>query len=141
MLRLSIAVAALVALLGLAACGGDDPEDGGSAARAIAAGDVERYCALTKRLDAAGEEDFRVLEEQDASPEEFQAAERRFIERHARELEELRGVAPARLKPDVDTLLAAMRQRAGLKAPTEVGESKASAAEGRIQAFEERECA
>lgn len=138
MTRLVIPIAAVVALLGLAACGGNDEDDNDNTPT-TAAGDVQRYCALTKELDAAGEEIFGALGE-DASPEEFEAAERRFVERHARELDELLRVAPARLKPDVETLLAGMRQRAGLRSGVEVSEREASAADERIQAFERREC-
>lgn len=138
MTRPSIALAAVVALLGLAACGGDDTDDSDNS-RATAAGDVERYCALTKELDAAGEEIFAPLGE-DASPEDYEAAERRFVERHTRELDELRQVAPASLRPDVQTLLAGIRQRAGLEPDMQVSEREASAAEERVRAFESREC-
>jgi hypothetical protein len=136
MIRCSSLKIALVALLGLAACGGDDAENDRAQ---TAAGDVARYCALTKELDSAGEMFFSGLG-QDASPEEFQAAERRFIEHHSDDLDELRAAAPARLKPDVDKLLAGMHQRAGLKSASDVSEREASAAEERIRAFEKREC-
>ena len=137
MVRLSISLAVLAVTLGIAACGGDDADDNEPAQ--TAAGDVERYCTLTKELDAAGEEIFSELGE-DASPQQFQAAERRFVERHSGDLDELRLAAPAALRPDVEKLIAGIRQRAGLEPATEVGEREASAAEERIQAFEEREC-
>jgi hypothetical protein len=136
MIRRSIAVVALAALL--SACGGDDANNNDRAQTAD--GDVQRYCTLTKELDAAGEKFFSGLEREDASAEEFEAAERRFVERHSGDLDELRRAAPARLKPDVDKLVAGMRRRAGLKPTIEVSERDASAAEGRIQAFERRGC-
>ena len=139
MLRLSIALAALIALLGLAACGGDDNDDERAGRDTAAAPDVGRYCQLAKELDAKGEEHFASLGE-DASPKEFQAAERRFVERYRAQLDELHRVAPTEIKADVDKVLAAMRQRAGLTTTTEVGEREAAAAEKRIQAFEKREC-
>lgn len=133
-----IALAALIALLGLAACGGDDNDE--TTSRAAAAGpDVGRYCQLVKELDAKGEEHFASLGE-DATPEEFQAAERRFVERYQPDLDELQRVAPIEIKADAEKLLAAMRQRAGLTTTTEVDEREAAAVEKRIQTFEAREC-
>ncbi len=137
MIRRSIAWVALIGLLGLAACGENDTET--NATTQTAAGDVARYCALTKELDAEGEKFFSGLG-RDASPQEFQGAERRFIEHHENDLDELRQTAPARLKTDVDKLLAGMRRRAGLKPAEDVSEQEATAAEERIQAFERREC-
>lgn len=100
---------------------------------------TERYCELVGQLDAAGEEFFAGLGE-DASPEEFEAAERRFVERYDDELEAVGRSAPAEIRDDVQKLLAGTRRRAGLEAPVEVTEAEASAAEERVQAFEERAC-
>jgi len=89
---------------------GDD-DDSTSATRTAtiaAAGDVERYCALTRELDAEGEAFFADLGE-DARPEEFEAAERRFIETHRGDA--LARVAPREIATDVHTLFAGMRQR------------------------------
>ncbi|MEX2194896.1 MAG: hypothetical protein WD844_06385 [Thermoleophilaceae bacterium] len=139
MLRLPIVLAALIALLGLAACGGDDNGETTSRADAAATPDVGRYCQLVKELDARGEEHFASLGE-DASAEDFEAAERGFVERYEAELDELQRVAPTEIKADAEKLLAAMRQRAGLTTTTEVDEAEAAAAEERIQVFEKREC-
>jgi hypothetical protein len=139
MLRTPAAVLALASALALAACGGDDDEPAARPAAATAAGDADRYCALARDLDAAGEEHFAGLGE-DATPEQFERAERSFVERNAATLDELERAAPAEIRRDVRTLLAGMRQRAGLEGP-EVSERAASAAEGRIKAFERRSCA
>lgn len=137
MIRRSIAFVALVALVGLAACGEDDTQT--NVVTPPAAGDIARYCALTKKLDAEGEKFFSGLG-RDASPREFEAAERRFIQEHMNDLDDLRQAAPAPIKADVDRLLAGMHQRAGLKSAEDVTEQDASAAEERIKAFERREC-
>ena len=139
MLRLSIVLAMLIALLGLAACGDDNDDDGGTGRVTAAAPDVGRYCQLVKELDAKGEELFANLGE-DASPEQFEAAERGFVERYQPQLDELLRVAPTEIRADAEKLLAGMRQRAGLTTATEVNEAEATAAEERVQAFEEREC-
>jgi hypothetical protein len=133
MLRTSAAVLALASALALAACGGDEDEPAARPAAATAAGDADRYCALAR------EEHFAGLGE-DATPEQFERAERSFVERNAATLDELERAAPAEIRRDVRTLLAGMRQRAGLEGP-EVSERAASAAEGRIKAFERRSCA
>ena len=142
MLRRSIITLAAVAALALAACGDDGDEGAGSqttTATVAAAGDVERYCALTRQLDADGERFFAGLG-RDASPAQYEAAERRFIEAHSADLDELGRVAPAAIRSDVQKLFAGMRERAGLKPAIEVSEAQAAAAEERIQAFEKQGC-
>ena len=139
MLRPSIIVAALAALLAIAACGGDDNAASDKKAVTAAAGDVKRYCALTRELDAAGEKFFAELGE-DARPEEFEAAERRFIERSAGELQELERVVPRETRADVRKVLAAMRERAGLETAVDLDRAEASAAEKRVRAYEKRSC-
>ena len=140
MVRTSLIAVALVAVLALVACGDDD---GGSRddrpAAAATAPDPERYCALTRRLDADGEKFFAGLG-RDATPADYEAAERRFIEQSGTQLAELQRVAPAQIAADVRKLLAGMRQRAGLKPAIEVSEAQASAAEQRITAYEKRAC-
>ncbi|MBW3609009.1 MAG: hypothetical protein KY463_11755 [Actinobacteria bacterium] len=140
MLRPSIIIVALVAVLGLAACGGDDDTSSDTQTTTIAAaGDTERYCALTRRLDAEGEQFFAGLDE-DSSPQEFEAAERRMAENFADEFDELQRAAPPQIKTDVRKLLAAIHKRAGLQPQIEISEAEAAAAEKRIQAFEKRHC-
>lgn len=134
-----IIVIAVIALLGLTACGDDDNESDKKAATADT-GNVARYCTLTRELDAAGEKFFAKLEREDASPKEFEAAERRFIEQSAGKIKETEQVAPQDIKADVRKLLAGMRQRAGLETTIEVDESEASAAEQRLRAYEKRNC-
>ncbi len=139
MLRRSIIAITIVAVLGLGACGDDDQGQDEAGATVTAAGDVDRYCALTRRLDAEGEKFFAGLGE-DARPEQYEAAERRFVEAHTGDLDELARVAPRAIEADVQKLFAGMRQRAGLKPAIAVSEAQASAAEERIRAFEKRSC-
>ncbi len=142
-MRRAVLITATVVALGLAACGDDDNDSSAattaSTTAAVAARDVDRYCALTRELDAAGEKFFSGLG-RDASEQEFEDAERRFIERSAAKLDELQRVAPPQIEDDVATLLAGQRERAGLQAAAQVDESEASAAEKRVRAFERRSC-
>lgn len=139
MLRTSLIAVALVALMGLAACGGSDNDESAKPSASTTAEDRARYCALTRQLDADGEKFFAGLG-RDASPKEFEAAERRFIRDSRPQLDELRRVAPRQIAADVDKLLAGMQQRAGLTPAIAVSEAQASAAEKRIQAYEKRNC-
>ncbi|HEV2777405.1 MAG TPA: hypothetical protein VGV90_17580 [Solirubrobacteraceae bacterium] len=141
MRRPAIIVATVLALA-LAACGEDDEDTtAGSqtSTAAAAAADPDRYCALTRELDAEGERFFAGLG-QDATPQQYEAAERRFVTRLAGKLEELEQAAPQAIKRDVATLLAAQRERAGLPTAAKVEESEGAAAETRIQAWEKRNC-
>ena len=135
-------IVATVLILALTACGDDGDGEtgaGGSTATVATAVDPDRYCALTRELDAAGEQFFSGLGE-DATPEQYEAAERRFMTRFAGKLEELEQAAPREIKRDVGTLLAGQRERAGLPTTTKVEESEGTAAETRIQAWEKRSC-
>lgn len=140
-MRRTALITATVVALGLAACGGDDIDRSATtnATTAAGAGDVDRYCALARELDADGEKFFAGLGE-NASAKEFEAAERRFVERSAKKLDELQRVAPPEINADVATLLAGKRERAGLQTATQVDESESSAAETRVRAFEKRSC-
>lgn len=137
MINRPFAAATLLAALALAACGGDD--GGNDKADNSGAGDRERYCALVTDLDEAGEKFFSNLG-RDARPEQFQAAERRFLERFAGEVDQLERAAPEKIRPDVRKVLRAQRQRAGLETTTQVSDSEASAAEKRVKAYEKRNC-
>ena len=134
-------IVATVLTLALAACGDDDEATnaGSSTATVATAADPDRYCALTRELDAEGEKFFAGLG-RDASPQQYEAAERRFITRFAAKLDELEQAAPQEIKRDVGTLIAGQRQRAGLPTATKVEESQGAAAETRIKAWEKRNC-
>lgn len=135
-------IVATVLTLALAACGEDDEDaTAGSQTSTVtaAAANPDRYCDLTRELDAEGEQFFAGLGE-DAKPEEYEAAERRFVTRFAGKLEELEQAAPQEIKRDVGTLLAGQRDRAGLPTATKVEESEGAAAETRIRAWEKRNC-
>ena len=142
-MRRAAIIIATVATLAIAACGDDDSDTSATSTTtttpAVAAADPNRYCALTRELDAEGESFFADLGE-DATPEEYEAAERRFVTRFAGKLEELEQAAPQEIKSDVAVLLAGQRQRAGLPSSTRVDESDGSVAERRIRAWEKRSC-
>lgn len=140
-MRHAAIVTATVLALVLAACGEDDDKAGTTnttTTAAAAAGDVDRYCALVRRLDSSGEDFFADLDE-NSSPVEYEAAERRFVERYADTFDELQRVAPSQIRSDVAVLLAGQRERAGLSTTT-TPESQTAASEKRIQAFEKRNC-
>lgn len=138
MIRSSAIILALIAALALSACAEEDTSKAQTTTTA-AAGDVNRYCALTRQLDAEGEQFFTDLDE-DSSPSEFQAAERRMVEHSADELDELQRVAPGQIKSDVRKVVAALHERAGLQPQITVSEAEASAAEKRVMAYEKRNC-
>ena len=140
MTRHLITTAALAAAFALAACGDDDTATTASQATATpVAGDAERYCALTREMDAAGTKFFaRVERKENATANDFEAAERRFVERFAPQFEAIEEAAPAEIRADVEILLAGQRQRAGLGGS--VDQAEASAAERRVLRYERREC-
>lgn len=138
-----LALVLSVSALALAACGADDDapaERAAASAEATTADTPDRYCSLTRDLDTAGEAFFAKLG-RDATDEEYEAAERGFVERFAPELDAIEQAAPAAIADDVSILLAGQRQRAGLDAGPSVTQREVSAAERRIQAFEKRSCA
>lgn len=127
----TIVIVAAVALVGFG-CGDDDGDEGATAS-------VERYCELTRELDRAGAEMFDDLEKDpDATPKDFEAAERQLVEENEESLEEIQEVAPAEIKDDVAVLVEALRARAGLDAEAQ---PDAEAAETRIDKFEKPNCA
>ena len=74
----------------------------------------------------------------DATPKDFQAAERQLVDENEDSLDELQEVAPAEIKNDVAILVHALRARAGLEAEVP---PDAEAAETRITKFEKQNCA
>jgi hypothetical protein len=133
------ATAALLALAFVACGESDSPSTSARATATPDAGDAERYCVLTREMDAAGTRFFARLERKDnATAQDFEAAERRFVERFAPQFEEIQRVAPAEIRADVETLLAGQRRRAGLGGS--VSEAEAGAAERRVQRYERRNC-
>lgn len=137
MIRPIIPLAALG--LAIAACGGDDETT--TSTRAAAAGpSAARYCHLTRRLDKEGEKFFSGLG-RDATPEEYEDAERRFVDEFTPQLAAIEAAAPAGIKADVRKLLAAQRARAGLPAGADVDQADATAAEKRLHRYEAKTCA
>jgi hypothetical protein len=132
--------AIVLATVALAACGEDDTAQPSARATATPpAGDAERYCALSREMDAAGTKFFARLErKENATAEDYEAAERRFVERFAPQFDAIETAAPAEIRDDVAILLAGQRQRAGLGGS--VDEAEAGAAEKRVQAYEKRHC-
>jgi hypothetical protein len=136
MTRFIATATVLTATIALAACGSEDPAPQTTAKES---GDRERYCALTREMDAAGSKFFARLErKKNATAADFEAAEKRFIERFAPQFEEIERAAPAEIRDDVRILLAGQRARAGLGGG--VGEAEASAAEERVLRYERRRC-
>jgi hypothetical protein len=135
-IRPSIVIAALLVLSSLAACGSDGDGEG----RAVATtASLERYCELTAELNRAGEDAFRELEQDpDATPEEFEAAERDLVEDQEAKIQDLQDAAPTEIAEEVQTLFDALHARAGLGPP--VDETEAASAERRVQDFEKRSC-
>jgi hypothetical protein len=130
----------LVAPAFLAGCG-DDASDTSTTTEAAAAADPTRYCELTEELDAAGEEIFAPLEQdQNATREDFEQAEAQLVEENQGQLEQIQQVAPPEIRPDVETIVSALYVRAGLE---EAGpsNSEVGAAEKRLDAFEKENCA
>jgi hypothetical protein len=129
----------LVAPAFLAGCG-DDASDT-STTDAAAASDPARYCELTEELDAAGEEVFAPLEQdQNATREDFEQAEAQLVEENQDQLEEIQQVAPPEIQPDVETIVSALYVRAGLEGAGP-SNSEVGAAEKRLDAFEKENCA
>jgi hypothetical protein len=135
-----LTTAIVLATFALAACGEDDTAQPSARATITPpAGDAERYCALSRELDAAGTKFFARLErKENATAEDYKTAERRFVERFAPQFEAIETAAPAEVRDDVAILLAGQRQRAGLGGS--VDEAEAGAAEKRVQAYEKRHC-
>ncbi len=135
-----LTTAIVLATVALAACGEDDTaQPSARATPTPPAGDAERYCALSREMDAAGTKFFARLErKENATAEDYEAAERRFVERFAPRFEAIEIAAPAEIRDDVAILLAGQRQRAGLGGS--VDEAEAGAAEKRVLAYEKRHC-
>ena len=129
--------AVLLSATFLAAGCGDDDDDSSNERRA-GTGDTQRYCEHVRQLDRAGSEFFKPLEQNNATPKQFKSAEKRFVQTHQAELDELKRAAPVQIGDDVKTLIASQRARAGL-GPA-VDEAKTGAAERRVQRFEKRAC-
>jgi hypothetical protein len=118
-----------------AGCGDDDA----STEQGTSAGDVETYCKLTRQLDREGTKFFKKLEQKrNATAKDFKNAERDFVEAHEADLDDLQAAAPEEVSDDAQTIIAALRGRAGLG--PNVDQAKATAAEKRIQEFEKRNC-
>ena len=129
-----------------AGCGDDDDEEtsGGRTDEVqqeqdAQAGDVQRYCELSRELDRTGAQFFKRIEQDEtATAKDYEAAERRFVRDHGADLDELGRVAPEAIRDDFRTVIASQRGRAGLGPP--VSEKKSGPAEERVQKFEKRSC-
>jgi hypothetical protein len=124
----------------LGGCGGDDDESQPSTAGAQSAetADLGRYCELVGELEEAGRAVFAEVEsDPNATQEDFEAAEREFVESQAQTLEELTETAPSAISADAGLVVESLRARAGLvdEAPPGAGQ-----AESRVRAFEKQNC-
>ena len=134
-------IAPLLVALCLGGCGGDDdesqPSTAGGAQTAETA-DLGRYCELVGELDQAGQAVFAEVEsDPNATREDFEAAEREFVESQAQTLEELTETAPSAISADAGLVVESLRARAGLVAEAPPG---AGQAESRVRAFEKQNC-
>lgn len=100
--------------------------------------DPQPYCDITRQLEKAGEKAFSTLD-RDSTNAEYEAAERNFIVDNEDLLDELVSAAPAHLTDEVETFLAAMRQRGGL-GDSGVTKREASSAEKNVVAWEKKNC-
>jgi hypothetical protein len=139
MLRKAALCTVVIALTAATGCGNDEADT-----RTVreSTASAERYCELTRQLDADGEKFFARLEKtaENPTPADFKAAERRFIETFADSLRQIESAAPEQIRADVRTLLEGQRVRAGLAPKNAVTQAEASAAEERVVAFEKRRC-
>ncbi|WP_040336738.1 hypothetical protein [Candidatus Blastococcus massiliensis] len=131
--------------LALAACGDDEPDTQSapgpaatSAATSAAGGDADRYCELTAELEAIGEGIFADVPE-DAGEEEYMRREQQLLEQGSAQFEELERVAPEEIADDVPVMLDGIRARAATG--EDPNQDAASAAEERVLAWEEENCA
>lgn len=125
----------LAAALLMGACGDDQGSDVGQATGQASGVDSQRYCELVQQLDAAGEEIFADVSEDD--PAALAAAEKRLVEENQETLEQLEEVAPPQIAADVAIYTDAVRARAQGEP---YDETAASAAEERVLTFEEGAC-
>ena len=133
-------IAPLLLALCLGGCGGDDDESQPSTVGAQTAetADLGRYCELVGELDQAGRAVFAEVESNpNATREDFEAAEREFVESQAQTLEELTETAPSAISADAGLVVESLRARAGLVDEPPPG---AGQAESRVRAFEKQNC-
>ena len=125
---------AAAVLLGFG-CGGDEEGETETAPGP----DLARYCELSAEADRAGDAAFAGLEsDPEATREDYEAAEREFVEDNQALLDELGEVAPVEISQDLEIMIAGIRARAGL-GPS-VDEADAVPAEKRVQTFEKQNC-
>lgn len=96
-------VSAVVVITLLGACRGDGED---------AAADKRRYCELARELSRRAEGAFMDLPA-DASPDQVTRAYEYFVSSSAAELDEIQRVAPAKVRDEVRSRIAAQRNAAG----------------------------
>lgn len=137
-----IAVTTAAAVLVFAGCGDDEDttEADTTTDTAAAEGDLDRYCELAAELDQAGQEFFQEFEQQEgATREDFEAAERDFLEQNQADIDEIVAVAPEEVSADAETFVEGLRARAGLSEAT-VDQQEVAAADQRLNEFEQENC-
>ena len=149
MRRLRLVLVPALLLLATACADGSSPSSAeaddvtSSAARAATPPtsgqyDAKPYCDITRQLERAGEEAFSTLD-RSATKAEYASTERTFIVDNEDLLNELVAAAPADLTEQVETFLAAMRQRGGL-GDSEVTQREARSAEKDVVTWEKEHC-
>ena len=117
---------ALIAVLALAGCGGDDTTS--TDATVAAHPDLERYCELVGKLDRRSAAIFQEIEQEGIpTAEELAAAQLRVLEENEELIAELTVVVPDEIREDVDLSVESARQRAeaadASQPPKEVAEA------------------
>lgn len=103
---------------------------------------VERYCEVVAEADAAGTAHFAALEaREDATEQEYEEAERSFLEEYRHLFDEILTVVPDEIADELALLLRSQRERAGLGTGEPLSDETVQAAEEGVLAFEDERCA
>ena len=115
----------------MAGCGG-----GGGGNSTTSSSDVQQFCELQAQLSKLGQKLTAPLEQRNASPAQFKAAERKIVQ--SQQFKKLEQAIPSEIKEAGQTAFAAQRSRAGVGPPA--NQQQEAAAEKQIQQFTTKNC-